>query len=64
MKTCTLLTLGLLVSLSPLSFSSSPSERSDDRQGNRNERQDDRQGNRGDRQENRGDNRQERQDRR
>lgn len=64
MKTYTLLTLGLLVSFSPLSYSSSPSERSNNRQGNRVERRDDRQGNRGERQENRQDNRQERQDRR
>ena len=64
MKTRTLLTIGLMVSLSPLSFSSSPSERSNDRQGNRVERRDDRQGNRGERQENRQGNRQERQDRR
>ena len=64
MKTTTLLIVGLLVSLSPLSFSSSPRERSHDRQGNRYERQDDRQGNRGERQDNRQGNRQERQDRR
>lgn len=53
MKTRTLLTLGLLVSLSPLSFSSSPSERSDDRQGNRGERQESREGNRQERQDRR-----------
>ena len=63
MKTLTLLTLGLLVSLSSVSYSS-PRERSNDRQGNRYERQDDRQGNRGERQGNRQGNRQERQDRR
>ena len=53
MKTTTLLIVGLLVSLSPLSFSSTPSGRSDDRQENRGERQDDRQGNRDERQERR-----------
>ena len=64
MKNTTLLIVGLLVSLSPLSFSSTPNGRSDDRQENRGERQDDRQGNRSERQDNRQGNRQERQDRR
>ena len=64
MKTTTLLIVGLLVSLSPLSFSSSPIERRIDRHGNSTERQDDRQGNRGDRQDDRQGNRDERQERR
>ena len=53
MKTTTLLIVGLLVSLSPLSFSSTPSGRSDDRQEDRGERQGDREGNRDERQERR-----------
>jgi hypothetical protein len=53
MKTTTLLIVGLLVSLSPLSFSSTPSGRSDDRQEDRGERQGDLEGNRDERQERR-----------